>query len=198
LAAWTKNEGIAFLVWMALLFGASTIARPDRSLRSKIRFFLIFLGGLAIPLCAVLYLKMILGGGGIYVGSAAKVTSLASAVGSPEKTRFIALSFLVFRVNFSEWHGLWTLAFTAAVYAIVCNRDYLFKRQGWFLLALILLIDAGYFVIFHFSPFDIRKHIGWALTRLLLHHGALALVFAAEVFSPKMPARESVFHGRPV
>jgi hypothetical protein len=82
----------------------------------------------------------------------------------------------VFGANFSQWHALWI--FFLAGLAFSGARA--FRHGTWILPALVLLINAGYFLVLHATPHDLKFQVETALLRLMLHSGVLALVFAFE------------------
>ena len=155
----------------------SSLSTPDRK-----RFYTYLAGGLFIPLATAIYLKIALGGTGVYLTEHPPASTHHAAVLNFQKTLLIAMHFLLFKLSFREWHGLWILFGAALLWTFLLRRRELANAGWWILAVSVLLIDTGYFLIFHISPFDLKAHMGWALIRLFLHPGAIALVFAFEVF----------------
>lgn len=190
LGLWTKDEGLFFLVWLGLILMLASLksGRPAEILRGRLIPCLL---GAVLPLAAVILIKGFLGTtGGQYLGSGRSIADFAALLfGNFEKTKLIAAVFGIFAVNHAQWNGLWILT---AVCAALCGRRG-FGDYRWVFLALALMIWAGYFVILHVTPYDLKFQIETALLRIMSHAMGLALIFSAEsVFFKKTPAETSL------
>jgi len=177
-AAWTKNEGVFFLVWFMLIAAALLLIRRT-SLSEIKKAGLALAGGMALPLFCVVILKLDLAPHGDYLGSGRSPADyLAAIFGDPQKTQTIMKGFLVYFKSYSSWNGLWYLATAALICAIAVprlRRDRSVVTLGGFTLCIL----AGYFVVLHTSPHNIVFQIQTALERLLIHAAgpALLLIF---------------------
>ena len=194
-SAWTKNEGVMFCALAALIVtGCLFVFKNDLDRKTRKAFLLAFLFGLTIPLFTAFYLKLFLGGPGIYLSSARGISDYGALLLDHTRTTFIALCFFVFASDRAQWIYLWPLFLLALLYSLAFQFA---KRGGrhfyrWIPAAFVILTELGYFLIFQITPLEIKTHIQWSMTRLLLHTGALALAFAFQIFSvPWFKSREN-------
>ncbi|MDD5217240.1 MAG: hypothetical protein PHN49_09400 [Candidatus Omnitrophica bacterium] len=187
LSAWTKNEGLFFVLWLGLTGAAILLRSRSMTRQEKKSMILYFLGGLLVPLATVVFAKVVLGvKGGEYIGSGRNLSDYIRLLFfDAAKTKFIALCFLVFKSTYSQWQGLWIL-FLAGLLA--GNRDR-FKDYRWIFAVLIAGIELGYFVILHVSPNDPKLQVETSLMRLMMHGAALAMVFTFEAIGPLFRAQ---------
>ena len=181
LSAWTKNEGLFYLGWLGLLLTVALLRGKNLD-SPKLPRLVWFIAGILIAFSAVLYAKVFLGlEGGEYLGSGRNLAEYIKALFFDSlKTRIIAGSFWVYLPNYSQWHGLWLLFLTA--WLLGGRRTY--QEYRWIPGVLVLLIEAGYFIVLHWAPNEIYFQISVSMLRLLMHAGALALVFAVEAAGP--------------
>ncbi len=184
MAAWTKNEGLFFAAWSVLILAGVLFMNP-MSWPDKKTLACSFIGGLGIPLLNVFYLKIIMAKTGDYLGSGRTASEYFSLVlGSGAKTQVILNGFQTYMTKFDDWNGLWILFFCALLVGLSIKRKEILENSAWIPAAAAILIELGYFAVMHASPHEIHWQIETALLRLLLHAGALALIFSFEVFSP--------------
>lgn len=184
-AAWCKNEGLFFIVWISFVFAGILLTdarwERDRKIKALLRFF----AGLALPLSCVLYLKIFLVPPSEFASNAKGLGHLMTLLfGDLAKTRFILLSFLNFMITPPHWNGFWYFFPLALVYGLAFKRASWRSRHGWTLAALTVLMQAGYVVIYHVTPHDIAWHLQTSLARLLLHTAMPALIFIFETLAP--------------
>ncbi len=180
LSLWTKDEGLFFCVWLFLLL--IKVLFKKESSRRLVYSCGIFLSALAVPLFATFIVKSFLGTtGGQYLGSGRSASDfLALIFGNPAKTQLIAAVFGVFAVNFKQWNGLWLIFALAAL----AGGKQAYQNGRWVFFALTLMLWAGYFVILHVTPYDLRFQIETALLRIMSHAMGLGLLFLSEAFAP--------------
>ncbi len=184
MAAWTKNEGLFFAAWAVLISAGALCLNPMPWSDKKI-LACSFIGGLGIPLLNVFYLKIIQAKTGDYLGSGRSASEYFSLVfGSGAKTQVILNGFQTYMTKFDDWNGLWILFFCALLVGLSIKRKEILENSSWIPAVAVILIELGYFAVMHASPHEIHWQIETALLRLLLHAGALALIFSFEVFSP--------------
>ena len=176
-AFWTKNEGILFTAWIILVASLLLAFKKREQKKDKVRAFTFFIAGLLLPLLTTIYLKMMYGGGGIYLGSTRSAGEYVKLLANFDRTKFVTGCFLIYKTTFSQWKGLWILFYLA----IILGGKQTIKNYRWIIALMVILMDLGYFLVFHITPLEIKFHIQTSLLRLLQHHGALALIFAVEV-----------------
>lgn len=164
LAAWTKNEGLLFL--LAAVLGL-TLTRYADLRRSLVRFAL----GAALPLAAVLIFKSLAPPNDM-LGAGASLSRLVD----PARWLILlrALGGMVLR--FGDWPI--SLPLLLAVYALVMrlapppgSKTALFTVA--FILALQFLGDCAIYLL---TPHDLAWHLGTSLARVLLQLFPAALV----------------------
>ena len=64
---------------------------------------------------------------------------------------------------------------------VLVGAKYWIKEYRWIILILIVMINAGYFIIMHITPYDVGLQIKTALLRVMMHSAGLALIFSSEV-----------------
>jgi len=180
---WTKNEGIFFSIWIGftviLLLFSKHLDRQDKKW-----FPVFFLCGFAVPAFTAWYLKWNYGGPGIYLQTGRSFGDYLKALTDGARIQYIAANFAAFKASFALWHSLWVFFVSALIFRPMFLSKNRATTYSWVLVLLVLLIDAGYFLIFQITPIDLRSHIQWSLSRLLTHNGVLALLFIFETFSP--------------
>lgn len=179
-AAWTKNEGLLFLLWAGLLLGTLKIFRLRQSFVtiSSIRAFL---EGALLPIMGVLAFKIFFGRAGDYFGTERSAQDyLALILTEWRYFPMILQSFWEHLTSFPAWKGLWLFFFFAGIVLFFKK-----EKNGWegFLFALILFVNLGYILAFLTTPNDLKWHLQTALERLLIHTAPLALAFSFEILT---------------
>lgn len=184
LSVWTKDEGYFFLIFITIIFILILLRSSGLDNSKRKERFLLFVYGALIPvLCSLLIKTFLTETGGQYAGSGRSFGDFVSLIfAEPEKTRFIALAFGVFAVNFQQWNGLWILFLIAT---LIAGRKG-FSNYRWVSFALTLMILGGYFVILHITPHDLRFQISSALMRIMSHAAPLAVIFTFESIGTKL------------
>lgn len=172
LAAWTKNEGLLFLLtgsiaWIFLLY------RQDR-LR-EIKWYAL---GLALPLVVILYFKLLLTPPNDLF--APGTMSLIERISEPLKYAAITNNFI--DQVFSFGNGKLSILILA-IYGLIVGMD---KAKNHRLPAISALLAlslqlAGYFAIYVLTPHDINWHLRTSMYRLMIHvfPSALFLLFVS-------------------
>lgn len=180
LSSWLKNEGLFFILWLyTVMVFIGILRRKDLKLTSTLIPLTL---GVLVAFSAVLFAKIFLGvTGGEYLGSGRSFADYLSLLFADfEKTRFIALCFIIFKTTFSQWGGLW-MVFLAA---LLLSGKKGISQGRWILLLLIGLIEFGYFLVLHVSPSEISFQVKVSLIRLMLHTAPLALLLTFEWLGP--------------
>jgi hypothetical protein len=159
LAAWTKNEGSPFvLVTLLALFIAFFRQNPWRVLGW-------YLLGLVFPLMIVLYFKEFLAPPSDVLGSGL-ARSIQQAL---DLSRHIIIlkSFGSDFLSFGGW-GIGILPILLAyalIFKLAPTPD---MRSAYLAIGLILILQAvGYYGIYLITPYDLRWHIDFSLSRLV-------------------------------
>jgi hypothetical protein len=181
LAAWTKNEGLQFLVAMSLLLGGLKIfgnkRTPSRPSDPPFPFF----WGSCLPFVTLLIFKIFFGKTGEYLGSGHSIgSSLVMIFSKRSGSALIFHSFADHWMDLAGWKGLWLFFFAACI--VGCFKKNRSSYAG-ILPVLIVLLNFGYFLAFLISPADLTWHLRTALQRLLIHTAPLALVFIFETLT---------------
>lgn len=179
-AAWTKNEGVLFLLWTGIVLGSLKLLKrraPSVTLSS----LKAFLGGVFLPLVWILAFKIFLGKTGDYFGPERSAQDYLTLLFLRWKN--IPIIFQAFwnqMSGFPAWKGLWIFSLLAC-FVLPFKK----KTNGFegLLFALILLINLGYVLAFLTTPNDLKWHLQTALERLLIHTAPLALAFSFETLT---------------
>ncbi len=188
LAAWTKNEGLFFVAWAYLFLVVICAGRLLRRESDPLQPLRAFTLGALLPLIAVIILKCFLGTQGEYLGSGRTLQDYQRLLFAGWPKSYAVLKFFFMEMfRWDSWQGLWGLFVIALMVVGFRNRR---TKEGypWVLPGLVLLINAGYVLIYHITPHDMMWHIQTSLNRLILHSGLLALAFTFESLG-MMPSR---------
>jgi len=182
-AAWTKNEGILFLVatLVALLF--PILWKPSVTLHR----FGLFLLGLVLPLAVLAYFKIAIAPGN-YLVQGRQTSDLLAKVTDLDRYRIIFISFLR-----TAWiFGKWSIHPVIPLIAFVVWRGLNWPEIGtmrWRTAAGILLVVlSGYFWIYVITPIELNLHLGSSLDRLLMHLWPSAIFVIALVARRESPS----------
>ena len=180
-SAFTKNEGLLFIIWYLIITVPVLLHEHRHSRADLLRSFTAVIQGLFIPACLCLYFKIALTGGQNNLVSKRNPADILQALTDWPRNRVILEGFRVYMADAGNWNGLWLLLGAAALYWPLSKKQAPLP-YSWILLLAVLLINLGYALIFTITPHNIYKHITTALLRLLLQTGVLALVFIVETF----------------
>ncbi len=181
-AGWTKNEGILFIIAMTAATGLWLFALGRKQKITAWKSFPPYLCGLALPLAIFLYFKISIAPHKTHLIQTLTFQSLLTALTNWNRIKFILAAFVVFKWRFENWHGLWLLFLAALIY-----KPLTFKQEGkehaaWLPALMVLLVETGYLFVYAQTPINIQFHLQTSMLRILLHTGALALIFAFESF----------------
>ncbi|MBN1451051.1 MAG: hypothetical protein JW963_08565 [Anaerolineales bacterium] len=168
LAAWTKNEGIVFMLVSLFALGVAYWNK----LKQVFPWYLL---GLVIPLSMLIYFKIVLAPpGDLFTDFASQVAQISDANRHRELLNQMGIDLM----SLLNWKLL-------LVYGLVLGVEKPGKNLPAYLAILIaiLLQLAGYYSIFIVSPHFLAWHIS-ALYRLLLQIGPLIVFFYFCVVRP--------------
>jgi hypothetical protein len=189
-AAWTKNEGLLFLLAVALsrvvILARMRRRAHDDPKDDKSKNALAFWGtaaplllGLLPGLVLVLYYKHSIGiAGDLFSDPANALPKLLD----PARYWAIFAGYVKGLVRFGHWLWMPGTVVLAALF-VMCDRDRDQTRQSGFRTSVLALglTFIGYFAVFLITPYDIHWHLRFSLVRLFLQlwPSALFLSFLA-------------------
>jgi hypothetical protein len=158
-AAWTKNEGLVFLVAVAasrLIFG-----RRRRAL-------LWYLAGAAPPIIMVVYLKWFLASASNQMLAGQGLHSTLDRLADISRYRIIASAFVGQFAQLGDWPI--SILLLLLLYAVVQGfRDKAERGPGFRpLSAILILMLAAYLGFYLVTPFDLQFHLQVSLNRLMI------------------------------
>ena len=168
LAAWTKNEGVVFMLISLLALGVAYWNK----LKQVFPWYLL---GLAVPLSILIYFKVFLAPPGDLFTD---IPNQMAQIGDADRHRELLNQMGIDLMSLLNWKLL-------LVYALILGVEKPGKNLPAYLAILIaiLLQLAGYYSIFIISPHVLAWHIS-ALYRLLLQIGPLIVFFYFCVVRP--------------
>lgn len=162
LAAWTKNEGLLFVV---ILVVAQLLCGTRRQIKRTMRQIAFFVLG-ALPFLFLCWW---------FKHAFAPPTDLVSGQGAStfakliDRARFrkTAWAFIVGSGSFGDW--ILPPAFLLGVYGVVMKTQRHRANQSVSLIFLVLaLVAVGYFLVYMTTPRDLSWHLRTSMSRLLL------------------------------
>ena len=192
LAAWTKNEGLLFVVCVLAAHLVIGVRSPER--RACLRELLFIALGLLPVLAVVLYFKTQL----------APPSELTAAMGSQSvagklldrhRYAYVAYTFWL-KLTFYSGQGV-SLTYLLPIY-LACVGATLAHRESLTQLGLTLcLMLAGYFFVYLTTPYDLGFHLKWSLDRVLMQQwpGFVLLYFLAALTPEESFGKGAAAHG---
>ncbi|HKY05886.1 MAG TPA: glycosyltransferase family 39 protein, partial [Blastocatellia bacterium] len=163
LAAWTKNEGLMFLV--AVVVARFLTLVPRNGIRPYLRQMLYFGAGALPSLALILYLKLAFAQSSLLLAQPAG-RKLSDVLLDPARYRLIAESFFKESYGFGSW-AISIVPFLL-LYMIIVGVKIEKREKASVATALIILsiMLFGFFMIYVISPRDLVWHINVSLNRL--------------------------------
>lgn len=180
LAAWTKNEGLLFLLTGALGLGLTRFA----DLRGSLLNFAL---GATFPLAVVLFLKSLAPPGDLFsANNLAQLTDLS-------RYWIILRTLGEMALHFGDWPFSLPLALLAYALVVQPGPPPGSNRSIFTIAAILGLQFLGYMAVYLLSPYDLQWHLTTSVQRVLLQ------LFAAGVFLYFLVLREpeAVFAEQP-
>ena len=147
------------------------------------RWIYCFLSGAALPVLAILVLKIFLGTTGDYLGSGRTLQDYLTLLFSGWERIFLLLdAYRKSVTSFTLWRGLWGFFLVAVFYLGFRNGRSHYK---WVPVGIFLLVNLGYAVAILTSPYNLEWQIQTAFERLLLHTVPLILAFSFETLASR-------------
>jgi len=161
LAAWTKNEGILFLLVSGTIL---TIAElRTRSFQGLYAYF----AGLLFPLAIVLYFKLQLAPASEFLsGGTSKIIQNLMDV---SRHQMIFGSFKNFFLSSGGWNHVGVLLILCIYYLVFHSRIKDNPAAVFIGLSILACQIMGYYVFYLISPYDLEWHLRTSLDRLFTH-----------------------------
>lgn len=164
LAAWTKNEGILFLVVLLtvrvlMLYRRSGLKAALRSLAA------LSMGMLPVLILLVYFKIQIAPANDLVSGQSARAT--LTRLSDPSRYSQILTAFAKGMLDFGRWQVYPLLLATYMGMKGITRRP-VNRIAGWTILAVIFFMLIGYFGVYLTTPKDLHWHMRTALHRLLL------------------------------
>jgi hypothetical protein len=172
-AAWTKNEGLLFILVTSAVLFVPVFWAPLPALRRIVAFT----AGLALPLAAIVYFKMAIAYPSDIFDHRNSVELMAKIL-NPDRHIAIASRFLTTGWSFGDWVFNPFIPILAFVGLSGVDRA-ITRRFGWRAgVATVVGLLVGYYAIYVITPLDLKYHLDSSMDRLLLHvwPGCLLLV----------------------
>jgi 4-amino-4-deoxy-L-arabinose transferase-like glycosyltransferase len=174
LAAWTKNEGLLFM--LAAIAICALLSYRHKNYQPLLNFA----EGLAFPVVIVLYFKFFLAPANDILANANE-TSVLGLLTDANRYSLIFAEFIDHIVWFGRTHV--SIFAILLVYLMIIKLDTRSSdHTGYMVSGLLLAIQFfGYFAIYLVTPHDLDWHLRTSLGRLIMHlyPSALFLFFAA-------------------
>ena len=162
-AAWTKNEGLLFVLATSSVLFVVLLQKRANFLRQ----FAPFVVGALLPLLVVLFFKL----------STARYNDLIESSNYTTLHGMLNLDRHITILKYAAatfWSmGGWAITPIIPLFAFVGLRgtdSFMVRSRGWLTGALILAImAAGYYFVYLITPLDLQYHLKSSLDRLMIH-----------------------------
>lgn len=163
-AAWTKNEGLPFLVVSAAILFLPVFRTPSLTLRRIAGFA----AGLALPLAAIMYFKLTVAPPNDIFGYR-HYAELIEKISNPDRYLIIFRSYLSIGWTFGGWVFNPFLPILAFIGLSGVDGSVLRSFSWRAGVAIIVLLLASYYAIYVITPLELNDHLASSLGRLLMH-----------------------------
>ncbi|MEK6322073.1 MAG: hypothetical protein AABN33_10355 [Acidobacteriota bacterium] len=163
LSAWTKNEGLLFILSIAAAYTA--VVLPAEGLRAYLKKLLFFSIGLLPALTMVLYFKIQLAPSNDLTSAMMSQVTLNKLL---DYHRYASiLRAYMAQILFYSGHAI-NLFFLLAIYLVCCGATLRHKRSVICTAILLCLMLTGYTFVYLTTPHDLTWHLQYSTNRLLL------------------------------
>ncbi len=161
LAAWTKNEGVLFLLASAgVLF---IVALWKRSFGG----FLAYFAGMLLPLILIMHFKTQVAPSSEFAEGGLGV--ILQKLGDFSRHQLILDSFGRFLLRGGGWYGIGIFPILMAYTLLFRRRDGQINLAIPISLAILACQFIGYYLFYLISPYDLNWHIIFSINRLFVH-----------------------------
>jgi hypothetical protein len=172
-AAWTKNEGVPFVLATAVILFLPVFRTRPAALRRIVGFA----AGLALPLAAIVYFKLAVAPPNDLFDNRNSADLLAK-ISDASRYLIILRSYIHTGWTFGGWVFNPFLAILAFLGLSGVDRSVL-RSFGWSAgVAIVTLVLAAYFAIYVITPLELNDHLASSLNRLMMHVWPAILLLA--------------------
>jgi hypothetical protein len=161
LAAWTKNEGLLFL-----LIAGAVIAINELRLRS-FRGILYFVAGSVLPLCVALYFKVALAPASEFLSGG--LTKILQDIADPARHGIILAYFKNIFLFSNGWYRVGILPILCVYFLVFHSRAKENPQAVFIGFAIFTLQIIGYYAFYLISPYELDWHLSSSIDRLFFH-----------------------------
>jgi hypothetical protein len=181
-AAWTKNEGLPFVVIVSAILLVTVFHSPSTTLRR----FAAFAAGAALPLATIAYFKLTIAPPNDVMGSLHSAELIAKVL-DPNRYAIISRHFMSTGWTFGGW--IFNPYLPILVFIGLCGIDRsVLQGFSWRAgVGILVMVLGGYFAIYVITPADLNDHLVSSLDRLMFHVWPGCLLMAG------MAARNPLF-----
>jgi hypothetical protein len=173
-AAWTKNEGILFLVATSFIVLAPIVRQRSETIRRLAWFS----SGLIVPLSILVFFKVTNVAPSDFFDNRHS-DELMAKIWSPERYWIILASAGQTIKTFGHWATSPFIPLLAFLILKGVDRQML-RTGGWISsVAILVIVSCGYFAVYVITPMDLQWHVGSSLERLMLQLWPSVLLLAA-------------------
>ena len=169
LSAWTKNEGLTFVLIISVSMLIALVPGKEWSGISS------FLGGLALPLLTILLFKILLPARNDLLADNA-VVQILQKIADPVRYGAIFIHLKTETAGLGGWPV--NILILLALYGLVMgkNRSFRYGRPLWLLVFIVAAQFLAYFLIYLITPNDLEWQLNYSMSRLLIHLFPTALL----------------------
>ena len=164
LAAWTKNEGILFLVVGYIV--RMIVISSNRGIKAYLTEFTMFSSGV-FPILAILFLfkSTIPSTNELYTGQS--IDTVLERLTDLSRYLFIGKSFIVF--FYDKLAQEWLFVLPVYFFLLGKTKHNVYAESIKTSLLIVLFMLGGYFFIYLITPLNLQWHINTSIWRLFLH-----------------------------
>ena len=182
-AAWTKNEGIPFVLASLLILFLPVF----RMRKAALHRLAGFAAGLVLPLAAIAYFKLTIAPPNDIFDHRNSADLLAK-ISDSSRYHIILRSYVLTGWTFGGWVFNPILPVLAFIGLSGIDRSVL-RNFGWRAgVAIIAVLMAAYFAIYVITPLELNDHLASSLNRLMMHIWPGSLLLAGMTVRRQVPA----------
>ena len=163
-AAWTKNEGVPFAMVTVAVLLAPIFWSPSATVRRVAGFA----AGLALPLAAIVYFKLTIAPPNDLFDNRTSADLLAK-ISDSSRYLLILKSYIRIGWTFGGWVFNPFLPILAFIGLAGVDRSVMRSFSWRAGVAIIVMLQVGYFVIYVITPLELNYHLNSSMDRLLMH-----------------------------
>jgi hypothetical protein len=187
-AAWTKNEGVPFVLAALLSFCLPAFRTSTRE--DALRRLVGFAAGLALPLAAIVYFKLTIAPPD-YLFDHRNSADLLAKISDSSRYLMIFRSYIRTGWSFGGWVFNPFVLILAFIGLFGIDKSVL-RNFGWLAgVSIIAVLLAAYFAIYVITPLQLNDHLAGSLNRLLMQVWPGCLLLAGMTARKQVTANRS-------